>query len=106
RIVADVFPTREGQQYAEQEDLAPVVRARALTQVLAIYSDRSFEIRKDLLSGNTQFGSIRIGVSMVLVRDELQQALTAAGGTVLATLLISSFVAMLLAQLMLRPIHI
>jgi signal transduction histidine kinase len=75
----------------------------------AVYSDRTFEIRQPMLAGDTgdtPFGSIRIGVSTVLVRGELQEALGHAAGTVIAALVISSLVAILLAQWMLRPIHV
>ena len=54
----------------------------------------------------SEFATIRIGVSPLLVRSELQVALRTAAGTVVAVLAISMLVAMLLAQWMLRPIHV
>jgi signal transduction histidine kinase len=105
--VAHCFPQREGERVPEEEDLARLVGAGPIEQVKAVYSqDRTFEIRVQMLAGTKPFGWVRIGVSTILVRGELQQALKTAGGTVLAALLISSLVAMLLAQWMLRPIHI
>jgi signal transduction histidine kinase len=105
--VAHSFPSQEGTVMVEQEDFAPIVAAGALEQFRAVYSDdRTFELREPLLSGNAQFATIRIGVSPLLVRNELQDALTTAAGTVLAVLGISMLVAMLLAQWMLRPIHV
>jgi signal transduction histidine kinase len=71
-----------------------------------VYSDRTFEVRQPLLAGDEEFGSIRVGVSTVLVQRELKQAVRAAGGSILAALLIAAAVAMLLAQWMLRPIHV
>jgi signal transduction histidine kinase len=107
RAVAHNFRDLEGTPMPEQEDLQPVTAQGALAQLEAIYSDRLFEIRQPLTFGNDEpFGSIRIGVSTLLVRGELREAMRRAAGTVLAALLVSSLAAMLLAQWMLRPIHV
>ncbi len=53
-----------------------------------------------------QFGSIRIGISTLLVKDELRKAFNAAMQGVVLALIMSTIVAMLLAQWMLRPIHV
>jgi signal transduction histidine kinase len=107
RAVAHNFRDLEDTPMPEQEDLAPIATRNALAQLDAVYSDRLFEIRQPMVSENNEpFGSIRIGVSMALVRGELRQAMRRAAGTVLAALLVSSLVAMLLAQWMLRPIHV
>ena len=104
--VAHSFPSQEGTLMPEQEDFTPIVEAGALEQLRAVYSDRTFELREQILAGSGQFATIRIGVSPLLVRNELQDALRTAAGTVLAVLGISMVVAMLLAQWMLRPIHV
>ena len=104
--VAHAFRSQEGRILPPQEDFAPIVAAGALTQLSAVYSDRTFEIQEPMLAGNEVFGTIRIGVSPLLVRSELQGALRTAAGTVVAVLAISMLVAMLLAQWMLRPIHV
>jgi signal transduction histidine kinase len=104
--VAHLFPTLEGQPMVDQEDLAPLVKAGTIAQLRAVYSDRTFEIRQPMLAGDHQFGSIRIGVSTLLVRSELRHAVWGAAGTVLVALALSSFFAMLLSQWMLRPIHV
>jgi signal transduction histidine kinase/PAS domain-containing protein len=106
RAVAHNFRDLEGTLVDDQEDLLRVTREGALAQLSAVYSDRLYEIREPLLSGSEPFGSIRIHVSTLLVRGELRQAMRRAAGTVLAALLVSSLVAMLLAQWMLRPIHV
>jgi signal transduction histidine kinase len=71
-----------------------------------VYSDRTFEIRQPILAGDEQFGAIRIGVSTLLVQTELRGVMRGAATVVLAALLISSLVALLLSQWMLRPIHV
>jgi signal transduction histidine kinase len=104
--VAHLFPSLEGQPMTEQEELPPLVKAGTMAQLRAVYSDRTFEIRQPILAGDRQFGSIRIGVSTLLVRSELRHALWGAAGTVLGALAVSSLFAMLLSQWMLRPIHV
>jgi signal transduction histidine kinase len=103
---AHSFPSLERSIMTKQEDFAPIVAAGSLAQLRAVYSDSTFEIRQPMLSGDSQFGEIRIGVSPLLVRGELQDALERAAQTVLVTLLVAMMVAMALAQWMLRPIHV
>ena len=104
--IAHAFRSQEGQAIPLQEDLRPLVNASRWRQLEAVYSDHSFEVRQPLLAGEEEFGTIRVGVSTVLVRQELRDALTAAGGGILVSLLIAASVAVLLAQWMLRPIHV
>ncbi len=104
--VAHSFPALEGRPMPEQPELHTITDAGSIEELRAVYSDRTFEIRQPLLRGAQQFGSIRIGVSTLLVRSELQQAIDRALQTILVALLVSSIVAMLLAQWLLRPIHV
>ena len=100
------FPSREGLPMPGQEDFAALATAGPLEQLQAVYSDRTFEVNQPLLAGDEQFGSIRIGVSTVLVRTELRAAMQRAATVVLIALGASFAVAVLLAQWMLRPIHV
>ena len=105
--VAHAFPTREGAPIEEQPDFEKLVTAGPFERLRAVfYADQGYEVRQPLLSNDKEFGSIRIGVSTLLVRRELRTALGRAITIVLATLLISSLMAMLLAQWLLRPIHV
>ena len=104
--VAHSLKSQEGQHMPDQEDLASVLKQSSLQLLQAVYSDRTFEIREPLLLGDQHFGSIRIGVSTLLVKHELREALRTALQSVLLALTISTLVAMLLAQWMLRPIHV
>jgi signal transduction histidine kinase len=104
--VAHSFPALQGQRLPEQEDLRKIVDEDSIELLRNVYSDRTFEIRQPLLFGDQEFGSIRIGISTLLVKSQLQKAFKAAAQNVLIALLVSSFVAILLAQWMLRPIHV
>jgi len=104
--VAHSFKSEEGQTVPDQEDLNKVLEGNASALLKAIYSERTYEIREPLLFGDQEFGSIKIGISTILVKNELQQALRLAAQSVLVALIIASVVSMLLAQWMLRPIHV
>ncbi|MEI6668592.1 MAG: ATP-binding protein [Acidobacteriota bacterium] len=87
----------------------PVLIAQgSVPQLRAIFSDEpsTYEIDRPLLIDGVTFGSIRVGVSMPLTRreltDELRPALLTAG----IALVGATLVAMLLAQVLLRPIHV
>src|SRR6267378_973833 len=90
------------------DDLPTLLSKSAQAQLAVIYSGqgRTLEVRQPLLLRNAEFGSIRIGVSTLLIRRTLNDALRPAAAVALAALAVSVFRAMLLAQLMLRPIHV
>jgi signal transduction histidine kinase len=104
--VAHNFRSEEGQVVPDQEDLTKVVERNAFALLLIAYSDRTFEIRQKLLFGEQEFGTIKVGVSTLLVQDELRSAFRVAAQNVVLALLLSSLVAVGLAQWMLRPIHV
>jgi signal transduction histidine kinase len=97
-----------GQTLPAAEDLRQLLSNSAVAQITAIYSGkgRTLELRQPLLLGDTEFGSIRIGVSTLLIRRNLNDALRPAAATAVAALAVSILGAVLLAQLMLRPIHV
>jgi signal transduction histidine kinase len=92
----------------DEPDLAALTASSPLTQIRAIYASggRTFQLHEPLLLSNVEFGSIRIGVSTLLIRNGLNQALRPALLVVLAALLGASLVATVMAQLLLRPIHV
>ena len=104
--IAHGFPSQEGQLLPEQEELGPIIERGPIAQLKAVYSDKTYEIRQALLAGEEQFGSIRIGISTILIKEAFDNALKTAAGTVLAALFIAAIVAIVLAQWMLRPIHV
>ena len=98
----------EDQQLPPGDDLGALLARPALSQLAAIYSGqgRTYEFRQPLLLGDTKFGAIRIGVSTLLLRQDLDLSLRPAVAAALAALGVAVIVAMLLAQLLLRPIHV
>ena len=106
--IAHSDQTRVGHTLPSNADLNALLDRGPVSQIRTIYADggRTLEIRQPLLLGNTDFGSIRIGVSTLLIRRDLDQSLGPALLAALAALVGASLVAMLLAQLLLRPIHV
>jgi len=101
-------PAQEGKPLPARADLATLVDAGPVDQLRGIYAQdgRTLEVRQQILRGDEAFGSIRIGVSTVLMRQELNASLRPAVNIALASLLIAVIVAALLAQLFLRPINV
>ena len=107
-IVAASDPSREGQRLDARGDLATLERASAWGQLRVLYSSegQTLEVRQPMLLDEKEFGSIRIGISTLLMRRELNAALLPAFYISFAALCVSVIVAGLLAQLLLRPIHV
>jgi signal transduction histidine kinase len=104
--VVHSFPALEGRPLPPQGSLLEVSTGSMFDQMRAVYSDSIYEVRQRLLFGDRDFGAIRIGVSTLLVRSELHQALWQAGQTALGLMLLAMLVATLLSQWLLRPIHV
>jgi signal transduction histidine kinase/PAS domain-containing protein len=100
------LPTEEGKHIPEQEDLSKIVDQNSFSVLQAVWYDRTYEMRQPLLFGDQQFGSIRIGISTLLVKSDLRDALNLALYHIALALVVSTIGSMLLAQWMLRPIHV
>jgi signal transduction histidine kinase len=107
-VRASSDPALEGKALPGRADLATLVDGSALDQLRTIYSQdgRTLEVRRQMVLGDEPFGSIRIGVSTVLMRQELNASLQPAINIAIGSLLIAVIVAALLAQLFLRPINV
>ena len=99
---------RKGKQLPSAADLRALMLRSPFYQLRAIYSGqgRNLEFSQPLLLNDTEFGAIRIGVSTLLVRSDLDKSLRPAVITALIALGVSILGAVLLAQILLRPIHV
>src|SRR6266550_4994403 len=75
RVSSD--PTQEGKPLPPRADMASLVNASELEQLRVIYSQdgRTLDVQRQMSLGDEAFGSIRIGVSTVLMRQELDASL-------------------------------
>src|SRR5918996_2716119 len=71
-MIVHPFPSQEGQILPEQEELGKIIDRGTVARVLAVYSDKTYEVRQALLAGEEQFGSIRIGISTILIKEEFK----------------------------------
>ena len=107
-VIASSDDARLGLRLAHRPDLATLLDQSAIEQLRVIYSadGQTLEMGQPLTLGNDAFGSIRIGVSTLLMRREVTAALRPALLTAAIALGVAILVAAVLAQLLLRPIHV
>jgi signal transduction histidine kinase len=107
-IVAASDRDLEGATLRPRGDLEALIDASPWEQLGVIYSREgsTLEVRQPMMRGEEAFGAIRIGVSTLLMRKELTASLQPALATAAGALFVSVLVAGLLAQLLLRPIHV
>jgi len=104
--IAHSFPALEGQRLEAGEDLARVLDGSTIAQVRTIYADRSLDVALPLQLGETPFGAIRVGLSPVLIRNDLAQAVRPMLFTTMLVSCAALLVGLVLARRILRPIHI
>jgi signal transduction histidine kinase len=106
--IAHSYDQQLGTTMPQQGDFLPLSTAPPIQQLRAVYSDQNYEINYPMVDEvtNQVFGTIKVGVSMTLLRSKLRDAMRSAAGAVVVALVLSSLVAMLLSQWMLRPIHV
>ncbi len=113
-IVADGNPERVGRTVQPAVQLQTLLASGRLTQlrVIADRDGRTYEFTDRLAlqrtdgGGTQEFATIRVGVSTLLIRGQLEESLRTPLLTVLVALVAATLVAMLLAQVVLRPIHV
>jgi signal transduction histidine kinase len=99
-----------GAQHAARPDLNELVNARPWDQLRALYTSegQTYELRHELTldPDNERFGSIRVGISTVLVRNAVEDLFRRALYTGAGALVVAIILSGLMAQLLLRPIHV
>ena len=107
-VVMDREPAHIGQVLPPHGDLAAVAQADTFEKLKVIYSGDglTLDARQLMVVDDEQFGSIRVGVSTLLMRSALTDSLQPALVTAALALIVAVFVAGLLSQLLLRPIHV
>jgi signal transduction histidine kinase len=106
RAIAHSFPAAEGQRIEPGESLGGVLDSDMLTQIRVIYADRALEVVLPLELGDSPFGAIRVGLSPILIRNDLAEAVQPMLFTTAVVSCVAILLGMLLAGLILRPIHV
>jgi len=106
-VVAHSDPSRVGEKLPSGDDLAALTDAGGVTQLRSVYqTDRMLEWRQPMLLGDTPFAEMRVGLSTLLIRRSLTDALKPAALAAAIALPIAIVIAVLLAQVVVRPIHV
>ncbi len=106
-IVAANDRGRIGQTIEPRAPLSTVLASNGVAQLRAVYAaGQTLEWTQPIELGDRPFGEIRIGLSTILVQRDLNRSLGPAAIAAGVSLLIAVAVAMLLAQIVLRPIHV
>lgn len=99
-------PTLEGTVVQQQPSLEHLLQGGPLTQLRGVWEQRSYEVTQPLLLGEERFGSIRIGVSTVLIWAGVKDTLKPIAWVSAAAILLATGVSWLMARRFLRPIHV
>jgi signal transduction histidine kinase/HAMP domain-containing protein len=108
RIVAHLDRDRIGMRQPPAARLDELVTLPGYEQLWRIFGEdgRTYEVAEPLRLGDRDFGTIRIGVSTLLIRNDLEDRLQPVLITALWVLLAAVIGALALAQWLLRPIHV
>ena len=104
--IAHSSPPLQGQPHLTGVSLHSLLDQGVFGQLAGIYRDTTLETDEPMLLGDRPFGSIRVGLSTVLIRSELQRALRPAVTALVGTLTLGLIVALVLARWALKPIHV
>jgi signal transduction histidine kinase len=107
-VVVSSIPSLEDRPPPATAELSTLTDLTRLRQLKVLYLERArtYDIQRKLTLNDMEFGSIRIGISTTLIRDQMRRVL----GTVAVASLLAMLVAVLLAagfaRVILRPIHV
>lgn len=106
-VIASSDPDQIGKTVERRPQLNDLIAQSGYARLREIYySDNSLEWTQPMALGDKPFGEIRIGLTTTLVRRDLSESLGPAALTAGIALLIAVFTSMLLAQVVLRPMHV
>jgi signal transduction histidine kinase len=107
-VLSSLGESYVGQTATPSPPLSGLLSASLIDQWRELYGgEGTYEIREDLqLLDGTRLGSIRIGISTLLIRAEFNESVRTPLLWAAVALAGSILVAMLLAQLIVRPIHV
>ncbi|HUF48370.1 MAG TPA: ATP-binding protein [Vicinamibacterales bacterium] len=107
-VLAHVDGSLVGTALAPADALERVMAGTLLSRVRTLYvpGGQMLEVRQDLLLDGRPFGSIRVGFSTLLIRSRFEESLRVPVITALSVLLVAVLVSMVLARIVVRPIHV
>lgn len=106
-VIASSDPEQVGKTVPRRPQLNELIAMNRVARLRAIYESEDYlEWTQPMSLGENPFGEIRIGLTKALVRRELARAMTPAAVAAGIALLVAVGTSLLLAQLVLRPMHV
>ncbi|HYE89026.1 MAG TPA: ATP-binding protein [Vicinamibacterales bacterium] len=106
-VIASSDPSQVGQTVTRRPQLNDLIAMNGIARLRAIYaSNNNIEWTQPMALGDTPFGEIRIGLTTALVQRDLNESLRPSAIAAAIALLMAVVTSMLLAQLVLRPMHV
>jgi signal transduction histidine kinase len=106
-VIAANDPAHVGKTMPRRAQLNDLRGMNRMTRLYAIYTnDNNLEFTQPMSLGDQPFGEIRIGLTIGLVRTELNRSIAPAAFASMIALLVAIGTSMLLAQVVLRPMHV
>lgn len=106
-VIASSVPAQVGKTVPRRPQLNDLIAMNPISRLRAIYEKETYlEWTQPMALGEQPFGEIRIGLTNALVRRDLTQSLAPAALAAGLALLIAVITSMVLAQIVLRPMHV
>ncbi|MFM8534337.1 MAG: sensor histidine kinase [Acidimicrobiia bacterium] len=106
-VIASSDPGQVGKTVARRPQLNDLIALSGVARLRAVYaSNNNIEWTQPMALGDTPFGEIRIGLTTALVQTDLNQSLRPSAFAAAIALLVAIVMSMLLAQVVLRPMHV
>jgi len=106
-VIASSDPEQVGRTVARRPQLNELIAMNRVARLQAIYASEEYlEWTQPMSLGEQPFGEIRIGLTKALVRRELTRSVAPAAVAAGIALLVAVGTSLLLAQLVLRPMHV
>lgn len=106
-VIASSDPDQVGQTVARGPQLNDLISLNGVARVRAIYvNDNNLEWTQPMALGDQPFAEIRIGLTIGLVRTDLNRSIAPAAFAAGIALLIAIATSMVLSQIVLRPMHV
>jgi len=106
-VIASSNPDQVGKTIARRPQLNDLIAVNGIARLRQIYvNDNNLEWTQPMALGDQPFGEIRIGLTIGLVRADLNRSIAPTAFAAGIALLIAIATSMLLSQLVLRPMHV
>jgi PAS domain S-box-containing protein len=105
-VLVSSDPSLRGEKVPARPSVTSLVKAGFFEQVRALYGPpQTYEFSLPFNLGSRPFGDVRIGLSSVLIRDEISPGLISAGTWAAGSVLLSTLLAFVVSRVSLAPIE-